>query len=67
MEWCTALQVAALILSVKFWNDKAQRDVEGWKINLRKQFGFLADPSKMIWETVKEYFGNMDMRTYLVG
>ena len=51
----------------KYWDDKARLEVERYQKELKQLYGFLADPSKELWENIKNYYDNMDPRTYLVG
>ena len=43
-----------------YWNDKARCEIERYRKNLKQIYGFLADPSKMLWENVEAYYGSMD-------
>jgi hypothetical protein len=51
----------------KHWNDKAKYEIELYGSKPKQQYGFLADPSKRLWENVEDYYGSMDVRTYLIG
>ena len=50
-----------------YWNDKAQCEIERYRTNPKQQCGFLADPSKMLWENIEAYYGSMDPRTFFIG
>ena len=51
----------------KHWEDKARHELERYKKQLKQLYGFLADPSKMLWENVQDYYNNMDPRTCFIG
>ena len=51
----------------KYWNNKAKFEVEQYRNDLRQQYGFLADPSKMLWENIEKCYGNIDPCTSLIG
>ena len=51
----------------KYWDDKAELEIQFHQKQIKHQYGFLADPSKELWENIKDYYGNMSPRTYLIG
>ena len=51
----------------EYWNDKARLEVERYQNELKHLCGFLANPSKELWENIKDYYNNMVPRTYPVG
>ena len=50
----------------KHWDNKTKREIELYGSKLKQQYGFLADPSTKLWENVEDYYGSMDVRTYLI-